>query len=131
MSLAPIGLRALNLDTTDLLATSGEFQNALTVGGIPVSLSGHDVHASGSFSTSVPIPSGSAIRSFTFSGMGNDFSYQEVPQVIGTMRFNSEAEFFYGYSTYNVTKTGFSIAFSDVVSESGHSLDLVINKAPE
>ena len=131
MSLAPIDLRTLNLDTTDLLANSGDFNNALTVGGIPVSLSGHDDIGSGNFSTSLAIPSGSALRSFSFSGIGNDFSYKEVPQVVGTMRFSSEADFFYGYSTYNVTKTGFAIAFSDVISETGHFLDLIVNKDPE
>jgi len=131
MSLAPIDLRTLNLDTTDLLATSGEFHNALTVGGIPVSLSGHDDFGSGNFSTSLSIPSGSTVRSFSFSGIGNNFVYKEIPQVVGTMRFSAESDFFYGYSTYNVTKSGFSIAFSDMVLETGHFLDLIVNKDPE
>jgi len=131
MTLSPIDLRTLNLDTTDLAAFSGDFSSALTVGGIPVSLSGHDDIGSGNFSSSLSIPSGSSLRSYTFSGIGNNFSYKEVPQVVGTMRFSLESEFFYGYSTYNVTKTGFSIAFSDVISETGHFLDIVVNKDPE
>ena len=114
-----------------LAGVSGNFSDSLTVKGIPVSLSGHDPHGSGNFSTSVAIPSGIEEVGYTFSGIGNNFIYPEVPQVIGTMRFYTGSDFFYGYSTYNVSLTGFYVAFTDTISETGHFLDLVVNRDPE
>lgn len=130
MTLVPISLSSSNLDARDIEAFSGDFSTALTVGGIPVSLSGHDPHGSGEYTSSLSIPSGYNSHSFTFTGIGNSFVYDYVPQVIGTMRFYDPANSFYGYSTYNVTLTGFSIGFTDVIMETGHFLDLVIRKDP-
>jgi len=120
-----------DLDLEMLAGVSGDFSESLTVKGIPVSLSGHDPHGSGNFSTSLHIPSGVDEIGYTFSGMGNEFIYPEVPQVIATMRFYTGSNFFYGYSTYNVSLTGFYVAFTDIISETGHYLDLVVNRDPE
>ena len=83
---------------------------------------------SGNFSSSVSIPSGVSTTGILYSSLGNSHSYGSAPQVVGTMRFDEATEFFYSYSTYNVTTSGFNIAFSDVVSETGHFIDIIINK---
>jgi len=41
MSSIPIQLRSDSLNVTNFEALSGDFSSALTVGGVPVSLSGH------------------------------------------------------------------------------------------
>ena len=89
---------------------------------------GGEAALSGNFSSSIAIPSGVSTTGILYTSMGNSHSYGSAPQLVGTMRFNEAAEFFYGYSTYNVTTTGFNIAFTDVVSETGHFLDIIINK---
>lgn len=130
MSSIPIQFRSDEINVAELEAFSGDFSNALTVGGIPVSLSGHSLHGSGEYTASISIPSGSNSHSFTFSGIGNDYTYLYTPQVIGTMRFSDPSNVFYGYSTYNVTISGFSVGFTDTILETGHFLDLVVRKDP-
>lgn len=83
---------------------------------------------SGNFSTSVAIPSGVTYTGVNFSSLGNSYSYTTAPQVVASMRFSTQTEFFYGYSTYNVNTTGFNLTFTDTITETGHFLDLVINK---
>ena len=83
---------------------------------------------SGNFSTSVSIPSGVAATGLNYTALGNSYSYSTAPQVVAAMRFDPQTEFFYGYSTYNVNTTGFNITFTDTISETGHFLDIIINK---
>jgi len=44
------------------------------------------------------------------------------------MRLDEQSEFFYAYSTYNVTPTGFSVSLSDKMIETGNFLDISVNR---
>ena len=132
MSLIPITFRSENLaatetDTTTLSGSSGDFSEALTVGGLPVLLSGQPTSLSGQFSTSVSVASGITSTSHTYASLGYTGTYSFAPQVIASLRFSSLPENFYSFSTYNVTKTGFGVAFSDTIMETGNHLDIIVN----
>ena len=58
---------------------------------------GGEAILSGNFSTSVAIPSGISATGISYSAIGNSHSYGSPPQVVGTMRFSVESDFFYGY----------------------------------
>lgn len=80
------------------------------------------------FSTSLSIPSGMDTLSYTYQSIGDNTNYFSPPQVLASMRLSEDSEYFYAYSTYNVTTTGFYVAFSDQVSETGNHLDISIHK---
>jgi len=89
---------------------------------------GDVVNSERPFSTSLSIPSGMNALSYTYQSIGNSNNYSTPPQVLASMRVGEDSEYFYAYSTYNVTTTGFYIAFSDRISETGNHLDISIHK---
>ena len=74
------------------------------------------------------IPTGVDTLSFNYNEIGDSFVYSHAPQVIVSMRVDEQSQFFYAHSTYNVTPSGFNVAFSDKVIESGNYLDISINR---
>lgn len=86
------------------------------------------INAERAFSTSLQIPTGVDTLSFQYNQIGDSFNYTVPPQVIVSMRVDSQSEFFYAHSTFNVSSTGFNVAFSDKVIESGNYLDISINR---
>lgn len=127
MSLIPIQLRSDNLDAADIIAKSGEFNNKLTVGGIPVLLSGQDP-TTGNITASVSLSTGISQAYYTYTGFQQSgSSYLSPPQVLVTMRMETSSNFIYGCSTYNVNISGFGVAFTDTITETGHFLDIVVD----
>lgn len=86
------------------------------------------INAERGFSTSLQIPTGVDTLSFNYNEIGDSFVYSHAPQVIVSMRVDEQSQFFYAHSTYNVTPSGFNVAFSDKVIESGNYLDISINR---
>lgn len=126
MSIIPIALRSDNLDASDILAKSGEFNDKLTVGGIPVLLSGQD-GTTGNLTTSIALDTGISSAQYYYTGFHYSGGYLTPPQVLVTMRMSNESDFIYGCSTYNVDRYGFGVAFTDTITETGHFLDIIID----
>jgi hypothetical protein len=80
------------------------------------------------FSASLDLPTGVDTLSYSYQSIGDNTNYDSPPQVIASMRLGEDSEFFYAYSTYNVSTTGFYVAFSDQISETGNHLDISIHK---
>ena len=125
-----VGSQYLNSSNNFLYEKTGEnnttdWANIATLG---QARGGGGSAVSGNFSTSLSVGSGVAFSGVNYSTIGNSYSYSTAPQVVASMRFDTQTEFFYGYSVYNVNTTGFNIVFSDTISETGHYLDLIINK---
>ena len=83
---------------------------------------------SNTFSTSLAIPSGIYETGILYSEIGNDIPYSNIPQVFITMESDENIPFMYFTSTTKISKTGFFVDFSDKISETGHSLKIVIQK---
>ena len=127
MSLIPIQLRSDNLDAADIIAKSGEFNNKLTVGGIPVLLSGQDP-TTGNITASVSLPTGISESYYLYTGFQQTgASYLSPPQVLVTMRMPESSDFIYGCSTYAVSRSGFGVAFTDNITETGYFLDIIVD----
>lgn len=86
------------------------------------------INAQRTFSTSLNIPAGVDTLSYNYSDLGDSTNYSTPPQVNASMRVDERSEFFYSYSTFNVSTTGFSVAFSDRVLETGNFLDISIHR---
>ena len=86
------------------------------------------IEAQRTFSTSLDIPTGVDTLSYNYSDLGDSTNYSAPPQVNASMRVGEQSEFFYSYSTFNVSTTGFSVAFSDRVLETGNFLDISIHR---
>lgn len=86
------------------------------------------INAQRTFSTSLDIPTGVDTLSYNYSDIGDTTSYPTAPQVNVSMRVDENSEFFYSYSTFNVSTTGFSVAFSDSIQETGYYLDIAVNR---
>jgi hypothetical protein len=80
------------------------------------------------FSASLDLPTGVDTLSYSYQSIGDNTNYNSPHQGIASMRLGEDSEFFYAYSTYNVSTTGFYIAFSDQISETGNHLDISIHK---
>jgi len=78
------------------------------------------------FSKTLNIPSGVGSLSLDYAGIGAASSYTD-PQISISLRSDIEPESFYSYSLYNVTATGFNVAFSSDIVESNLKLDVIIN----
>jgi len=85
------------------------------------------ISAQRTFSTSLNIPTGIDTLSFDYESIGDTTSYPTAPQVNISLRTDEMPESFYSYSTYAVSETGFSIAFSDFIQEEGYFLDISIH----
>lgn len=79
------------------------------------------------FSKSLNVPSGVGALSFNYVDIGAPSSYVD-PQISITLRSDIIPESFYSYSTYNVTSTGFYVAFSSDIVEDNLKLDVIINE---
>lgn len=86
------------------------------------------INAQRTFSTSLDIPTGVDTLSYNYSNIGDSTNYSTSPQVNVSMRVDQNSEFFYSYSTFNVSATGFSVAFSDRVLETGNFLDISVHR---
>ena len=86
------------------------------------------ISAQRTFSTSLLIPTGQHTLSYAYSDIGDSLVYPTAPQVNVSMRVNEESEFFYAFSTYNVSTEGFQVSFSDKILETGSYLDISIHK---
>jgi hypothetical protein len=86
------------------------------------------ISAQRTFSTSLDIPTGVDTLSYNYSDIGDTTNYTTPPQVNVSMRIDENSEFFYSYSTFNVSQLGFSVAFSDRVLETGNFLDISVHR---
>lgn len=86
------------------------------------------INAQRTFSTSLNIPTGVDTLSFDYASIGDTTSYSSPPQVNISLRTDEMPESFYSYSTYAVSATGFSVAFSDSIQETGYYLDIAVNR---
>lgn len=86
------------------------------------------ISAQRTFSTSLNIPTGVDTLSYNYSDIGDTTNYTTPPQVNVSMRIDENSEFFYSYSTFNVSQLGFSVAFSDRVLETGNFLDISVHR---
>jgi hypothetical protein len=86
------------------------------------------IDAQRTFSTSLIIPSGVDTLSFEYQNIGDTTVYATPPQVSVSMRIDEASDFIYGYSTYNVSETGFYVALSDQMLETGNYLDIAVHK---
>lgn len=79
------------------------------------------------FSESLDIPTGVSTTGVLYQDLSSTFNFPSNPVVNATMEFDIESEYFYAYSVYNVSNTGFYISFSDTIMETGHSLNINIS----
>ncbi len=79
------------------------------------------------FSSSLDIPSGVGAISFDYLSIGAQEEYSGA-QVCVSIRSESIPQSFYSYSVYNVTNTGFNVAFSSDIKEDDLKLDVIINE---
>jgi len=86
------------------------------------------INAQRTFSTSLSIPTGVDTLSFDYTNIGDTTNYATAPQVNISLRTEEMPESFYSYSTYAVSATGFSVAFSDSIQETGYYLDIAVNR---
>ena len=79
------------------------------------------------FSSSFALTSGVGSVSISFSEI-NTPSFSAPPQVVVSMSTDSQdlPESFYAYSAYNITATGFNVAFSNQIVEDNLKLDFII-----
>ena len=82
------------------------------------------------FSASFLSPTGVSNVKLNYKDLGNDLEYEYPPQVIISMRTEGESEYFYAYSSHNVTDKDFQISFSDDIVETGNYMEILINKRP-
>jgi len=86
------------------------------------------INAQRTFSTSLNIPTGVDSLSYDYSSLGDTTNYSSPPQVNVSLRTIEKPEVFYAHSTYGVSETGFSVAFSDVILETGYYLDVSVHR---
>jgi len=80
------------------------------------------------FSSSLNLVSGMQHVSINFSDI-NTPQFSSPPQVVISMSIDSQdfPESFYAYSTYNITATGFNVAFSNEIVDDNLKLDFIIS----
>lgn len=124
-----VGSHYIDIDTNDIYEKTGEnnTQDWAKVRKLGQSLN-DAIQAQRTFSTSLIIPTGVDTLSYDYSNIGDSSSYSSPPQVMVGMRVNEESDFFYIHSTFNVSSTGFNVAFSDKILETGNYLDISIHK---
>lgn len=86
------------------------------------------INSSLPFLFSLEIPQNISSSGIKFLDLGNNVNYIIPPQVHGNMTSTGSVAYIYDYYIHDITTTGFHIDFSDVISESGHSIDLAIFK---
>lgn len=86
------------------------------------------INSSLPFLFSLEIPQNISSSGIKFLDLGNNANYIIPPQVHGNMTSTGSVTYIYDYYIHDITTTGFHIDFSDVISESGHSIDLAIFK---
>ena len=86
------------------------------------------VSAGQPFNSSFLIPSGVDTLSFNYADIGDNSTHSSAPRVDIQMRTAENSDFFYAHSIFDVSATGFSVTFSDTILETGHFLDISINK---
>lgn len=78
------------------------------------------------FSESLDIPTGINSTGILYQDLSPTFNFSSSPVVNATMGFDAASEYFYAYSVYNVSSTGFYVSFSDTILETGHNLNINI-----
>lgn len=80
------------------------------------------------FSSSLNLVSGMQNVSVNFSDI-NTPQFSNPPQVVVSMSIDSQdfPESFYAYSTYNISTTGFNVAFSNEIVDDNLKLDFIIS----
>lgn len=80
------------------------------------------------FSSSLNLVSGMQNVSVNFSDI-NTPQFSNPPQVVVSMSIDSQdfPESFYAYSTYNISTTGFNVAFSNEIIDDNLKLDFIIS----
>ena len=86
------------------------------------------INSSLPFLFSLEIPQNISSSGIKFLDLGNGTNYIIPPQVHANMTSTGSVSYIYDYYIHDITTTGFHIDFSDVISESGHSIDLAIFK---
>jgi hypothetical protein len=85
-----------------------------------------DSISNSTFSSSLNVPSGVGSISLDYLSIGAQAQYTDA-QICVSIRSESMPQSFYSYSVYNVTNTGFNVAFSSDIQESDLKLDVIIN----
>ena len=124
-----VGSHYIDTDTNDIYEKTGDNNSTDWVKIRKLGETLNDaINAQRTFSTSLTIPSGVDTLSFNYSDIGDTSNYTTPPQVNASIRINEDSQFFYAYNTYNVSTTGFSVAFSDTMLETGNFLDISIHR---
>ena len=124
-----IGSHYIDSDTLDIYEKTGENN---TSDWVKIRRLGDNLYeaitSERAFGTSLLIPSGVDTLSYNYSDIGDNATHTSVPRVNVNMRVQEDSDFFYAYSTFNVSETGFSVTFSDTTLETGNYLDISIHR---
>jgi len=119
--------------TNELQVASGELDLKIQQTGLSLNnqISGVQSQISNAenqtLSYSFSIPSGAYREAISFNSLGNTVNYSSAPTVVTSMRFNSLPEYIYSHVNYNITNTGFYVAFTDEIDSNDAFLDIIIN----
>jgi hypothetical protein len=125
-------IRKLGSSNESLIDVSGNFsqelseisQDLIEVSGVlrqEISSISDNVIAS-----KVDLPTGIDYISLQYTDIHNSLNFSDVPHVFVNMTSNSGSPAFYAYSTYEVSQSGFKVAFSDDIRREHQALEILI-----